>query len=214
MQGHHLYASSNWARDKQQAPVGPGEVMGATKRFLTGRNPPCYLGQCRVGSDEAWQNGLSVKVLDEPPEDLPECCSILPCPFVGLSLLGATTFLYYNVAPPPPASFSFPVSGLFNNVCTECAALNQIWTIAPWAGHPHEWVSGNTTLCGFTDKHWHLWRDSLDVWRLQLGSAAINRTYSVSGAGAWDEHSTLTLADAGGDLSCLGWPATITLTPL
>lgn len=213
MEGHHLYASSNWIRDKTMKWEGPGEVEGAEKQFLTGRNPPFYLGQCRLGTKEQWEQGVSVDVLDTPHEEMPECCTIFPPPFVGLSILGATTFLYYRI--PGRKRLAFTLAGLGDTGGPECSNLNRDYILEQDAANLATYRQIDTVPFSGGDRQW--------VFQASIGPppAAAFQTMSITGSipyayelrENWDGNSPITLSLVFAP-SCSGVPATVTLTPV
>jgi hypothetical protein len=210
--GWHLFASQNWMRDKEPDWPGPGEVKGAPRQFVTGRNPPCYLGDCHVGEERWFREGMPPSALLRPIVDLPECCGIFPCPFEGLSLVGATTFLYYNIPPVatcPWMRLRFTIAGVANNACSDCGNLNGEWTLSRTNPRDPTFDGTDTlTVCG-APFQWQL-RENLTghQWELMAGTVGRLATHS----GEWDQCSPLTmLVGSLFDADCNNVPLTITI---
>lgn len=213
MQGPHLYASSNWVRDKTRQDAGPGEETAAKKYFLTGRNPPIYRAQCRVGSDDAWTNGLSVSVLDEPLQDLPACCAAPVAVFTGLSPAGETTFVYFKrpLPPPPFPDFTFTLSGIANAACADCASLNTDFVLN--CTGTSTWESNTFTICATVTTTWNVHNGLLGLWYLECGGLQVS--YRANNP-AWDKKSPITFSAFGGVPSahCAFMPNSITIAPI
>ncbi len=72
--GVNAFTSGIWDRDTPAQPPELGEQPPYGYPYYGGENQWGYIGQCKVGTDDQFANGLTADDIENPPEPLPACC--------------------------------------------------------------------------------------------------------------------------------------------
>lgn len=139
--GVNAFTSGVWDRDQVELPPQLGEQPPYGYPFYNGLNIWGYVGQCRLGTDSQFANGLSAADLVAVPPAIPACCAP--------ALTGQLWFLRHSLTPPQtvvPGTFT---ADWFNaGDATTAALLSPLPGDAP-GGPTAVWESARPPFPGF-----------------------------------------------------------------
>jgi hypothetical protein len=108
------FGSQVWDKSKLDRPFSIGELPDLPKQWYNGKNQWGYLGQCHIGTEQQYAEGLTQADLDAPLKPIPACCDgnyIPPAqfgPFCDLVPEDVPDKFQLIVHAPDPATFAYP----------------------------------------------------------------------------------------------------------
>jgi len=134
--GVNAFVSGLEDRDTPALPPLLGQQPPYASPYSTGQNVWGYLGQCKVGTDEQYADGLSAADLAAPPAPIPACCAA--------PKIGQTWFLRHNLTPKNVVVPGLVVGSNWNNIgdAIDAGVLSDTPGTAP--------EGPNFTFSGFT----------------------------------------------------------------
>lgn len=159
LSGPSAFGSQVWDKAKLDRPFDIGELPDLPKPYYVGKNQWGYLGQCQIGTDLQYAEGLTPADLVAPLKPIPACCDggyIPPAqfgPFCGLVPEDVPDKFQLIVHAPDPATFPYPelLSPVVVSLFEECGYKVELPDTASYQNA--EWlfiINSTTTAGGFT----------------------------------------------------------------